>query len=79
MRGELEGALFGGWRSGSGPVALSLDGPRRGSGAEVCLGYKSQGNEIVLQVSSLAGFILAMAPGGLRALKVLDTNEYSSQ
>ena len=45
----------------------------RGS-SEVCLGYKSEGNEVFLQVSSLAGFILAMGPGGLKALKIVDAN-----
>lgn len=47
--------------------------------SEVCLGYKSEGNEVILQVSSLAGFILAMGPAGLRALKIIDATRVSSE
>ena len=50
----------------------------RGS-SEVYLGYKSEGNEVFLQVSSLAGFILAMGPGGLKALKIVDANNKVSR
>lgn len=38
----------------------------------VSLGYISQGNETFIEVSHLTGFILAMAPEGLKGLQLID-------
>ncbi|KAK9856933.1 hypothetical protein MYU51_021387 [Penicillium brevicompactum] len=38
----------------------------------VRLGYRSKGNESFVRVSRLTGFLLAMAPKGLKGLKVMD-------
>ncbi|KAJ5350398.1 hypothetical protein N7541_008125 [Penicillium brevicompactum] len=38
----------------------------------VRLGYRSKGNESFVKVSRLTGFLLAMAPKGLKGLKIMD-------
>lgn len=41
-------------------------------GEVVRLGYTSKGNETFVKVSQLNGFFLAMAPKGLKGLKIID-------
>lgn len=46
---------------------------------EICIGYISEGNEFICEVTEPRGFRVAMSPRGLRALQVVGKDGASSE
>lgn len=48
-------------------------------GPEICLGFVSEGKEVIKEVTALSGFVLAMGTRGLRALQVVSQDASRSE